>query len=84
VNVRSATVLPFPGGLTRSVADPKLRHRFERVADVHHQHEWQLRCDSVEQVRRIAARGSRGEDEDWAELVEAYLRRLERDAGLEQ
>lgn len=75
-------VAPPPGGWVRELAAPARRRRFEAVAKARGEDPWTFRSEQAWAYVQLAARGHRGGEPDWAELVEEHLARLEAAAGL--
>lgn len=69
------TRLTLVRGWADEVAKPSYRSRFEAVAAARRVDDWQFRA--AEAVQPAAARGNRGDAEDWAALVEQRLAALE-------
>ena len=62
-------------GWADEVAKPLYRSRFEAAAAARRVDDWQFRA--AEALQPAAARGNRGDAEDWAALVEQRLAALE-------
>lgn len=76
----AAPVLAPPARWVRELAAPARRRRFERVAAARGEDPWEFRAEQA--WAQLAARGHRGAEPDWAQLVEQHLARLEAAAGL--
>lgn len=69
------TRLTLVRGWADEVAKPSYRSRFEAAAAARRVDDWQFRA--TEALQPAAARGNRGDAEDWAALVEQRLAALE-------
>jgi hypothetical protein len=78
--VRNGSDVVAPGWV-RALANPELRPDFDDIADAMGRDAWQLRADQV--ALQPAARGSQGQDADYAALARDRIRVLRADAGLD-